>query len=101
MPDQTTATGARRYLDAVQKAHHVYPSTAVCWGGAGGQMMTPHCAEVCENPAHRSVQDELRSATSALYAALDARPDAKPARTEPTVAAEHVRTLVESEADHA
>ena len=39
-------------IDAVQahrKLHETYGSTSVCHGGIGGQAMTPHCAEICDN----------------------------------------------------
>ena len=39
-------------IDAVQahrKLHETYGSTSVCHGGIGGQVMTPHCAEICDN----------------------------------------------------
>ena len=37
-------------LDAA--IHRTYPSTAVCWGGIGGQTLTDHCSLGCDNPKH-------------------------------------------------
>ena len=36
-------------VQAHRKLHETYGSTSVCHGGIGGQAMTPHCAEICDN----------------------------------------------------
>lgn len=39
--------------------HRSYGSTAVCWGGIGGQAITTHCTWNCDNPTHDEVNTRL------------------------------------------
>ena len=43
---------ATELIAANQVVHKTYPNTTACWGGIGGQAITPHCAHVCDNPVH-------------------------------------------------
>lgn len=44
-------------IQAHRGLHPVYGSTSVCYGGAGGQALTQHCAVVCPNSAHDAEQE--------------------------------------------
>lgn len=44
-------------LQAHRNLHPTYGSTAGCGGGIGGQVMTQHCAVVCDNPAHDKARE--------------------------------------------
>lgn len=48
-------------VEVFNEVHQMYPSTAVCWGGIGGAMMTNHCSWECDNhQAHREANSSLR-----------------------------------------
>ena len=51
--------------------HRTYPSTAVCWGGIGGQMLTGHCSLECDNPKHGEVNKEWRILKSNIHKYLE------------------------------
>ena len=49
-------------IEAVQahrNLHRAYASTSVCYGGIGGQAMTPHCAEICDNHDAHQVEVDV------------------------------------------
>ena len=45
-----------------ESLHRSYPTTAACWGGVGGRMITNHCGFGCQNPAHEAERVAFREA---------------------------------------
>jgi len=64
---------ARRVLILHQQTHKVYGSTAVCWGGIGGAMMTEHCHLTCSNPKHEGDRDDWRALLSDCYSLVSGK----------------------------
>lgn len=61
-------TLARDAIIAHRNLHPVYGSTSACHGGAGGQTITIHCADVCENPVHDDVKDAWQDVEQRYFA---------------------------------
>ena len=62
----------RNYVVADQRMHTTYGSTGACYGGVGGQAMTPHCAHICGNvSAHANDEQSYRDAFIAAKEAVE------------------------------
>lgn len=52
-------------VEVFNDLHHTYANTTACWGGVGGQAITPHCAVNCDNPKHEKAQEAWRNVVRA------------------------------------
>lgn len=70
----TLSDAVRRYLEAENAVHLIYPNTAACNSRPGivaGQAMTPHCALTCRSPQNHTAElTEHSSAFRELTAML-------------------------------
>jgi hypothetical protein len=72
---EAKAEALKRAIIAHRDLHPTYGSTAVCYGGVGGQAITAHCAELCHNPAHGGAKTAWEAIEAEYFAAIRAASD--------------------------